>query len=49
MEWLKIPYRAAWRLVMVDEGLELSGYIAFAVPIPVSLSDLPRDLGRVSG
>jgi membrane protein len=30
MEWLKIPYRAAWRLVMVDEGLELSGYIAFA-------------------
>ena len=22
MEWIKIPYRAAWRLVMVDEGLE---------------------------
>jgi membrane protein len=29
MTWFKIPYRAAWRLVMVDEGLELSGYIAF--------------------
>src|SRR5918996_4760941 len=30
MEWIKIPWRAGWRLVMVDEGLELSGYIAFA-------------------
>ena len=29
MKWIRIPYRAAWRLVMVDEGLELSGYIAF--------------------
>lgn len=27
--WIEIPYRAAWRLVMKDEGLELSGYIAF--------------------
>jgi membrane protein len=27
--WIEIPYRAAWRLVMQDEGLELSGYIAF--------------------
>jgi membrane protein len=29
LDWLKLPYDAAWRLVMQDEGLELSGYIAF--------------------
>ena len=30
MKWLRILYRAIWRLVMVDEGMELSGYIAFS-------------------
>jgi membrane protein len=29
LDWLKLPYDAARRLVMQDEGLELSGYIAF--------------------
>jgi uncharacterized BrkB/YihY/UPF0761 family membrane protein len=32
MTWrdgIEIPYEAAWRLVMKEEGLELSGYIAF--------------------
>lgn len=27
--WLAMPYQAGWRLVMENEGLELSGYIAF--------------------
>lgn len=50
MEWLKIPYRAAWRLVMVDEGLELSGYIAFAAflslfPFLIFLAALTGFLG----
>ena len=27
--WLTLPYDAGWRLVMENEGLELSGYIAF--------------------
>jgi membrane protein len=50
MEWLKIPYRAAWRLVMVDEGLELSGYIAFAAflslfPFLIFLATLAGFLG----
>jgi membrane protein len=50
MEWIKIPYRAAWRLVMVDEGLELSGYIAFAAflslfPFLIFLATLAGFLG----
>ena len=50
MEWIKIPYRAAWRLVMVDEGLELSGYIAFAAflslfPFLIFLAALAGFLG----
>jgi membrane protein len=50
MNWLKIPYRAAWRLVMVDEGLELSGYIAFAAflslfPFLIFLAALAGFLG----
>ena len=50
MNWLKIPYRAAWRLVMVDEGLELSGYIAFAAflslfPFLIFLASLAGFLG----
>jgi membrane protein len=50
MEWLKIPYRAAWRLIMVDEGLELSGYIAFAAflslfPFLIFLAALAGFLG----
>lgn len=28
-DWLTLPYEAGWRLVMENEGLELSGYIAF--------------------
>ena len=50
MEWLKIPYRAAWRLVMDDEGLELSGYIAFTAflslfPFLIFLAALAGFLG----
>ena len=50
MKWLRIPYRAAWRLVMVDEGLELSGYIAFAAflslfPFLIFLATLAGFLG----
>lgn len=50
MKWLKISYRAAWRLVMVDEGLELSGYIAFAAflslfPFLIFLATLAGFLG----
>jgi membrane protein len=50
MEWIKIPWRAAWRLVMVDEGLELAGYIAFAAflslfPFLIFLATLAGFLG----
>src|SRR5688572_15880319 len=50
MEWIKIPSRAAWRLVMVDEGLELSGYIAFTAflslfPFLIFLAALAGFLG----
>ena len=50
MKWIKIPYRAAWRLVMVDEGLELSGYIAFTAflslfPFLIFLAALAGFLG----
>ena len=48
--WLEIPYRAAWRLVMQDEGLELSGYIAFTAffslfPFLIFLAALAGFLG----
>ena len=50
MKWIKIPWRAAWRLVMVDEGLELSGYIAFTAflslfPFLIFLAALAGFLG----
>ena len=50
MDWLRIPYRAAWRLVMVDEGLVLSGYIAFTAffslfPFLIFLAALAGFLG----
>jgi membrane protein len=50
MRWIRIPYRAAWRLVMVDEGLELSGYIAFTAflslfPFLIFLAALAGFLG----
>src|SRR5918994_1826290 len=50
MRWIAIPYRAAWRLVMVDEGLELSGYIAFTAflslfPFLIFLAALASFLG----
>jgi membrane protein len=50
MEWIRIPYRAAWRLVMADEGLELSGYIAFTAffslfPFLIFLAALAGFLG----
>lgn len=50
MKWIRIPYRAAWRLVMVDEGLELSGYIAFTAflslfPFLIFLAALAGFLG----
>jgi membrane protein len=50
MAWIKIPSRAAWRLVMVDEGLELSGYIAFTAflslfPFLIFLAALAGFLG----
>ena len=50
MEWIRIPYRAAWRLVMDDEGLELSGYIAFTAflslfPFLIFLAALAGFLG----
>ena len=49
-DWLKIPYEAAWRLVMKDEGLELSGYIAFTAffslfPFMIFLAALAGFLG----
>jgi membrane protein len=51
MRWIRIPYRAAWRLVMVDEGLELSGYIAFTAflslfPFLIFLAALAGFLGN---
>src|SRR5919106_1285652 len=50
MRWIRIPYRATWRLVMVDEGLELSGYIAFTAflslfPFLIFLAALAGFLG----
>ena len=47
---IKIPYQAAWRLVMKDEGLELSGYIAFTAffslfPFMIFLAALAGFLG----
>jgi membrane protein len=50
VKWIRIPYRAAWRLVMVDEGLELSGYIAFTAflslfPFLIFLAALAGFLG----
>ena len=49
-DWLKLPYQAAWRLVMKDEGLELSGYIAFTAffslfPFVIFLAALAGFLG----
>ncbi|MDX1540838.1 MAG: YihY/virulence factor BrkB family protein [Geminicoccaceae bacterium] len=48
--WLSLPYEAAWRLVMENEGLELSGYIAFAgffalFPFLIFLASLAGFLG----
>jgi membrane protein len=48
--WIAIPYHAAWRLVMVDEGLVLSGYIAFTAffslfPFLIFLAALAGFLG----
>lgn len=50
MRWIKMPYRAAWRLVMVDDGLELAGYIAFTAflslfPFLIFLAALAGFLG----
>lgn len=49
-KWFEISYRAAWRLVMQDEGLELSGYIAFTAffslfPFMIFLAALAGFLG----
>jgi membrane protein len=48
--WLRVPYRATWRLVMEDDGLELSGYIAFTAflsifPFLIFLAALAGFLG----
>jgi membrane protein len=50
MKWIRIPYRAAWRLVMVDDGLVLAGYIAFTAflslfPFLIFLAALAGFLG----
>jgi membrane protein len=50
MQWIRIPYRAAWRLVMVDDGLVLAGYIAFTAflslfPFLIFLAALAGFLG----
>jgi membrane protein len=50
MKWITIAYRAAWRLVMVDDGLVLSGYIAFTAflslfPFLIFLAALAGFLG----
>ena len=49
-DWLRLPYEAGWRLVMENEGLELSGYIAFAAffalfPFLIFLAALAGFLG----
>ena len=49
-DWLRLPWDAAWRLVMKDEGLELSGYIAFTAflslfPFLIFLAALAGFLG----
>ena len=49
-DWLRLPWDAAWRMVMKDEGLELSGYIAFAAffalfPFLIFLAALAGFLG----
>jgi membrane protein len=49
-DWIEIPYEAAWRLVMKEEGLELSGYIAFTAffslfPFLIFLAALAGFLG----
>lgn len=51
--WLALPYEAARRLVMENEGLELSGYIAFAsffalFPFLIFLATLAGFLGDAS-
>lgn len=50
LDWLKLPWDAGWRLVMEDEGLELSGYIAFTAflslfPFLIFLAALAGFLG----
>ena len=50
MKWIRTLYRAVWRLVMVDEGMELSGYIAFSAflslfPFLIFLAALASFLG----
>jgi membrane protein len=50
MGWIRVPYRAARRLIMQDEGLELSGYIAFTAffalfPFLIFLAALTSFLG----
>jgi membrane protein len=50
MKWIGILYRAVWRQVMVDEGMELSGYIAFSAflslfPFLIFLAALASFLG----
>jgi membrane protein len=49
--WIGIPYRAGRRLVLQDEGLELSGYIAFTAffalfPFLIFLAALASFLGN---
>ena len=49
--WIAIPYRAGRRLVFQDEGLELSGYIAFTAffalfPFLIFLAALASFLGN---
>lgn len=48
--WMTIPWRAAWRLIMVDDGVVLSGYIAFTAflslfPFLIFLAALASFLG----
>ncbi len=50
IDLLKLPWWAGWRLVMEDEGLELSGYIAFTAfialfPFLIFLAALAGFLG----
>ena len=49
-KYIRILYRAIWRLVMIDEGMELSGYIAFSAflslfPFLIFLAALAGFLG----